>query len=217
MNFTSVAVAGIVRQRRNRGGLEDLISSSQLGHLTLEPLDLGVLLAAHPDPLAGRHPPRPGAPSCAASQLSRHPTWRLRPRSRPAASHSSLVPQRPSDRTLPQLRWIFRSSMPKTPSLSQLIEPPDTPGDSESGYPVASAVLPWTEGALPTRRIPAQMVPTTFGPSPGPSRSRGRAEACQRHLRWIVSLGTTRRGRLPRPTLRAAHDLVQSRGILQSK
>jgi hypothetical protein len=58
--------------RRNRGRLEDLVSSSQLGDLTLEPLALGVILA----------------------QLSQYPTWRRRPRSPPTPSYSSLVTRR---------------------------------------------------------------------------------------------------------------------------
>ena len=39
---------------------------------------------------AGRHPPQPGAPSCATSAVG-YSTWRLRPRSRPTPSHSSLA------------------------------------------------------------------------------------------------------------------------------
>jgi hypothetical protein len=63
---------------------------------------------------AGRHQPRLGVPSYAASQLSQHPTWWPQPRSRPTLSYNSLVPRSylgdHPDRTLPQLRRIFRSS-----------------------------------------------------------------------------------------------------------
>src|SRR5207248_2194076 len=114
MNVTALRWPVEFGSEDNRGRLKDLVRASQLGQLTLEPLDLGVLLTAHPDLRTGIHL---GLAHPAAQRLRRPDTQlgsdRLDRGPLRAIAGASLGDH--PDRTLPQLRRIFRSSHAQDP------------------------------------------------------------------------------------------------------